>query len=164
MFQFRIAIVLAVALTLSVAFPPYFAHAGGLIEISGRTELTSGGPVSLTIDEFEALAPPTIIKTSTPWHAVTTFSGVSGVDFIRVTGATGQTIVARAANEYQTRIPLSDLTDLGVLFVTRMNGKRISLREKGPVFIIYPFDQNPEVKSEIYYGRSIWQLVEMRIE
>jgi len=148
---------------LAVVFP-LNAFAQDHIEISGRTKLSMNGAISLSIDEFEALAPRTIFKTSTPWHTTSLFSGISGVDFIRATGATGQMITVRAINDYQTKIPISDLTDLGILFVTRMNGKRLSLRQKGPLFVIYPFDQNPELKSELYYGRSIWQVNKITVE
>jgi len=153
---YRIAFFAALAVAFS--FPPFNALAQERLEISGQTMLSLNGPVSLSIDEFEALAPRTIIKTSTPWHTATTFSGISGVDFIRVTGAAGKAITVRAINDYQTSIPINDLRDLGVLFVTRMNGKRVSVRQKGPIFVIYPFDQRPELKSELYYGRSIWQV------
>jgi len=149
---------------LGFTLPSFHAFAQDHLELAGRTTLTMSGSVSLSIDEFEALAPRTIIKTSTPWHTATTFSGISGKDFIRVTGATGQTVVVRAINDYQTKIPISDLTDLGALFVTRMNGKRLSLRQKGPLFVIYPFDQKPELKSELYYGRSIWQVNKITVE
>jgi len=148
---------------LAVVFPLH-AFAQDHIEISGQTTLSMNGDVTLSIDEFEMLAPRTIFKTSTPWHTPTLFSGISGVDFISATGAIGQMITVRAINDYQTRIPISDLTDLGVLFVTRMNGKRLSLRQKGPLFVIYPFDQNPELKTELYYGRSIWQVNKITVE
>ena len=158
----RIAILATLAMALT--FPPFHVFAQDHLEIAGQTTLSMNGSVSISIDEFEALAPKTIIKTSTPWHTATTFSGISGKDFIRVSGATGQTVIVRAINDYQTKIPISDLTDLGVLFVTRMNGKRLSLRQKGPLFVIYPFDQKPELKSELYYGRSIWQVNKITVE
>lgn len=128
------------------------------ISIAGKTDMSANGAVHLSIDAFEALAPQTIIKTSTPWHVETTFSGVSGADFVRIAGVHGDKLIVRAINDYQTTIPVTDLTEHGALFVTRMNGKRIGLREKGPVFVIYPFDQHPELKTEVYIGRSIWQI------
>jgi len=128
------------------------------IVIAGKTDMSANGAVHLSIDAFEALAPKTIIKTSTPWHVETTFSGVSGADFVRIAGVHSDKLIVRATNDYQTTIPVSDLMEHGVLFVTRMNGKRIGLREKGPIFVIYPFDQAPELNTEVYIGRSIWQI------
>ena len=30
--------------------------------------------------------------------------------------------------------------------------------DKGPLFIVYPFDSNPELKHQLFYSRSAWQL------
>ena len=34
----------------------------------------------------------------------------------------------------------------------------MSLRDKGPLWIVYPFDSNPSYSTEVTYARSIWQL------
>jgi hypothetical protein len=39
-----------------------------------------------------------------------------------------------------------------------LNGKPMSVREKGPLFVIYPFDDDPQLRTTIYYSRCIWQL------
>ena len=39
-----------------------------------------------------------------------------------------------------------------------MNGEIMSLRDKGPLWVIYPYDQNAAYRSEVTYSRSIWQL------
>jgi hypothetical protein len=38
------------------------------------------------------------------------------------------------------------------------------VREKGPVFIIYPFDSFPELRNLTYYSRSIWQVKALNVE
>lgn len=38
----------------------------------------------------------------------------------------------------------------------------MSVRDKGPLWVIYPYDSDPALQSEVTYARSIWQLV--RIE
>lgn len=157
------SILLSFVLGTLFAFLPIPVQAEVSIVVSGQTELSAKGPVSLSIDEFEDLAPRTIIKTTSPWHPLSTFSGISGKDFLNIVGAYGHELALTALNDYQVKIPLSDLTDRGVLFVTRLNGKRLSLRQKGPLFLIYPFDQNPQLKSEKYYGRSIWQVKEISV-
>jgi hypothetical protein len=39
-----------------------------------------------------------------------------------------------------------------------INDQPISVRTKGPLFVVYPFDSKPELQSNLYYERSIWQL------
>ena len=43
------------------------------------------------------------------------------------------------------------------------NGKPMSVREKGPLFVIYPFDEQPQLKTSTYFSRCIWQLKQIEI-
>ena len=40
----------------------------------------------------------------------------------------------------------------------------MSVREKGPLWVIYPFDSDPEYQTEVIYSRSIWQLDRIVVE
>ena len=44
------------------------------------------------------------------------------------------------------------------LLAFERNGKPMSVREKGPLWIVYPYDSDAKFQSEVYYSRSIWQL------
>ena len=44
-----------------------------------------------------------------------------------------------------------------------MDGKPLSVRDKGPLFLIYPFDKNPELYNEKYFSRSVWQIKKIEI-
>ena len=37
------------------------------------------------------------------------------------------------------------------------------MRDKGPLWIMFPFDAKPELKSELIYSQSVWQLRKMTI-
>jgi hypothetical protein len=37
----------------------------------------------------------------------------------------------------------------------------MSVRDKGPLWLIYPYDSKAEYQSETIYSRSIWQLVKI---
>ena len=39
----------------------------------------------------------------------------------------------------------------------------MSVRDKGPIFVIYPFDEAPELYNETYFGRSVWQAVSVEV-
>jgi hypothetical protein len=51
-----------------------------------------------------------------------------------------------------------------VIVAHRIDGQPIPVRERGPFFVIYPFDQAPELRNARYYQRSIWQLEAVEIE
>lgn len=155
---------LSVLFLLNMICLPSLATANGLtISISGNAEKTSSGPLELSLEAFEAIDQTTVV-TKTPWHKEDTrFTGVSGAALVEYLGIQGEVVEAVALNDYLVEIPVSDLLESGLIFATRANGELMSVREKGPVFVVYPFDTNPSLKSEIIYGRSIWQLVRMNI-
>jgi hypothetical protein len=46
----------------------------------------------------------------------------------------------------------------------KRDGNFITVREKGPLFIIYPYDSDPQLQSQTYYTRSAWQVSEIIVE
>ena len=73
-------------------------------------------------------------------------------------GATGQTLRIAALNDYAADMPAADAHDIPVILATRIGGAVIPVRDKGPLFVIYPFDEMPELFNELYFGRSVWQV------
>jgi len=39
----------------------------------------------------------------------------------------------------------------------------MSVREKGPLWVIYPYDSDAKFRTEVIYSRSIWQLDRLAI-
>jgi hypothetical protein len=71
------------------------------------------------------------------------------------------TITLKAANDYEISYPVSDATDYDVIIATKMDGDEMSVREKGPLWLMYPFSDFPELSDGIFKSRIIWQLVEV---
>jgi hypothetical protein len=55
-------------------------------------------------------------------------------------------------------VPLEDVRRIDVVVARLLDGKPMSVREKGPLFVIYPFDDRPELRTSVYFSRCIWQL------
>jgi hypothetical protein len=96
--------------------------------------------------------------TKTPWTDKTTFTGVLLDKLMKRIGCYGTTMVAYALNDYSAEVPISDFAAYGTLLATRMNGKYMPITDKGPLFVIYPFDTNSDLARQTYYGRCVWQL------
>lgn len=104
------------------------------------------------------------ITTKTPWYdGRKTFAGPLGAAILNSVGASGTMLRVTALNDYVTEIPISDFKDYPVILATSLEGKPMSVRDKGPIFIIYPFDQSPELNNETYYGRSAWQVKSIEV-
>jgi hypothetical protein len=152
---------------LLAALPALPAMAGELAKPTGKVVLTISGQIDNTngdgVAEFdmamlEALAQGET-KTKTPWYdGEKTFTGPTAKALVEAVGGKGTTMTVLALNDYATEIPLADFTDLPVILATKLDGEAMSLRDKGPIFVIYPFDQQPELNNETYYGRSAWQV------
>ena len=78
--------------------------------------------------------------------------------------AEGQQLLMTALNDYAIEVPISEAVSGGPILATRANGEVLSVRDKGPIWVIYPFDDNAAYKTEVTYSRSIWQLKSIKVE
>jgi hypothetical protein len=136
-----------------------------VLTITGRIRVhNQGSRAVFDIDMLEAL-PQHTFTTHTPWteHRVS-FSGPLLRDLLALVGANGRKLRASALDDYRTIIPIEDAHLYDVIIATRKNGTPMTVRDKGPLFIVYPFDQNPALKSLRFYERSIWQVHLLEVE
>lgn len=146
------------------------AWAGGtgtLAAAEGPTILTIEGAVRRPGGEREvhfdvaalALLPQRRIRTTTPWHVgEPVFAGPLLRDVLAAAGADGSSLRLRALNDYRVDIPVDDARRYDVIVAHQVNGQAITVRDKGPLFVMYPFDRHPELRNSVYFSRCIWQL------
>jgi hypothetical protein len=101
---------------------------------------------------------------TTPWYDhAETFKGPLASALLDAVGATGTTVRVTAINDYFADIPISDFKKDPVIFATSIDGKKLSVRDKGPIFVIYPFNENPALYNEAYFGKSVWQVTKIDV-
>ncbi len=157
---------LAAAL-LGVGLPRLVAAADALPMPKGKVILTISGTIGVfnvdntarfDRDMLEAMGQSSF-TTTTPWYdGPVTFTGVPMATLMQTVKATGETVIATALNDYETKIPISDFMQFNVLLALKRNGNYMPVRDKGPLFIVYPYDKDPDLKAQKYYSRSAWQL------
>jgi hypothetical protein len=104
------------------------------------------------------------IATTTRWHrGVQRFQGVSGVAVLAAAGADGEQLRAVALNDYAVTIPVDDFRRGRAILALRANGRDLSVREKGPVFVVYDFDRLPAAEMETWIARAVWQLRRLEV-
>jgi hypothetical protein len=139
----------------------------------GAIILTVSGKIGVknTLDtaEFDAALldslPQTSFVTTTPWFKTPVkFTGPLLRDVLQALKAHGKSIKATALNDYKVDIPMDDALKYDVILARHIDGQVITVREKGPIFVIYPFDSAPQLKNLTYYSRSIWQLKSICVE
>lgn len=166
-------VVLMFVCLFSGAFSGSTAWAQTLRTPSGPVLLTVDGPLSVSnvpegasfdLPMLEALG-ETSFTTETIWtEGEQTFTGVSLHRLLDALGVEEGSLRAVAINEYWVEIPVSDAEPDGPIIAWARNGKPMSVRDKGPLWVVYPYDDNPDYRSEIIFSRSIWQLKRIEIE
>lgn len=124
---------------------------------------TPDGSLRLDMPTLESIGLARI-TTTTPWFdSACTFEGVPMDTLMQAAGARGAKVVARALNDYVTEIPIEDFRRHGVILATRRDGQRMPVRDKGPLFVIYPFDSNRSLWNERYFARSAWSVARLTV-
>ncbi len=163
----------ATAMGLQIALALFGTSAQALDKPTGPVILTVEGNISQTNQAGKAVfdmkmleqLPQHSFSTNTPWYPnAVSFTGPLLRDVLAAVGAKGATITAIALNDYKTEIPADDATRHDVIVARLMNNRPMPVREKGPLFIVFPFDTKAELRSERYYNRAAWQLHMLRVQ
>jgi hypothetical protein len=114
---------------------------------------------------FEAIGTRTV-RTSTSWtDGVVEFEGVLITDVLAKVGADGvKSVRVAAINDYSYTIPFKDVKDYPVILAFKMNGKYLTPRDKGPLWVIYPRDEYPELNTKEVDHRMVWQVNAMTVQ
>lgn len=140
-------------------------HGTPILTVTGAIANTNAGGGAELDAAMLASLPRRTITTATPWYdQPRTFEGPLLRDLLTAVGASGKTLRVEALNDYAADVPFADALAYSVVIADRIDGKPIPVRERGPLFIIYPFDQVPALKTEQYYQRSVWQVKSIEVQ
>jgi hypothetical protein len=136
-----------------------------ILAVSGKIANTNDGAVArFDLGMLEDIGTVTL-TTETPWYDdVVEFEGVPMIALMQVIGAAGTEVVVTALNDYRATIPMSDFERYPVVLAFKRDGRLMPVRDKGPLFIVYPFDRHPELRNEQYYSRAVWQVKELVVQ
>lgn len=104
-------------------------------------------------------------ETTTPWYKGTVkFEGVPLAKVMAAVNPSGDRLVAVALNDYSTELPIEDAGKYNVILALKRDGEYMPVRDKGPIFIVYPYDSDPDLKNQKFYSRSVWQLARLEVK
>jgi hypothetical protein len=87
----------------------------------------------------------------------TTYTGVNLSGILEKYKITNEWLHLTALNDYSIEVPIAD-ADKGAFIAYLIDGKQIKIRDKGPLWLLYPFNENKALDIDLYHNRSIWQL------
>jgi hypothetical protein len=140
---------------------------------AGEVVLTVAGAIAAGNDGTSAIfdmamleaLPQAEIETETPWtDGTTTFTGFRLADLLSLLGSGGVTLKAHALNDYEVEIPVEDADRYGVVVAYRRNGALMPASDKGPLWIIYPYSDVSDLRTETFYARALWNLDRLTVE
>lgn len=136
-----------------------------ILTIEGKiTNTNVGDQAQFDFAMLEAMGEQ-VVRTTTPWtDGQQRFTGVPMQDLMMAVGAIGRSVRAIALNDYSYRIDLSDFEKYPVLLAFTQNGERLRIRDKGPLWIIYPRDEFEELAEKSVEPRMVWQLRRLVVE
>jgi len=130
-----------------------------VLTLSGKLRQPNRGAVAQFDMAMLEKLPQLSYSTRTPWYTqARKFTGPLLRDVLAAAGAQGSQLRVTALNDYRIDIPMDDAQRHDLLLARLLDDKPMPVRDKGPLFIIYPFDQNAALRNALYFSRCVWQL------
>jgi hypothetical protein len=136
------------------AAPLAAQEAATLLEV----EHADGEIVTFDLAQLDAL-PQVDVVTSTQWtEGVLTFSGPSLAAVLTAAELPMAPVDAVATNGYAVRLSFPPGDETVPIVATRIDGVPIDRRDKGPLWVVFPYDADDTYRTAEVFAQSIWHL------
>lgn len=157
-----VTVLLASAPATASPLPPPTGEV--ILTVSGDIDRPNVGDEARFDRDMLMTLSPMVIETHTPWRSGPgRYEGPLFRAVLAAVGANGDRVRVRALNDYEAEIPVSDLHDYDVILAMTRNGEEMAIRDFGPLFVLYPFDDHPELLTETIRFRSVWQVGHLHV-
>lgn len=142
------------AATVAALTAPLTAQDFTALQVTNEDGVTT----DFAIAELDALAQVTITTTTIWTEGEVTFTGPSLSSALDAAGVSSDDLTLTALNDYAIEMPAPDMDAIYPIVATRLDGAPMPVRDKGPFWIVFPYDSDPEFQTETIFAQSIWQL------
>jgi hypothetical protein len=137
-----------------------------VLRISGKIGAAANGEVAFDMAGLESLG---VVRYTTPtnWtEGPATFEGVLLSKVLEAIGAdpSATTLTMVALNDYRAPVPMADAHKWPVMLALKENGKYMSVRDKGPIWVVYPQHIDADLGNSEMSARWVWQLAAIDVE
>jgi hypothetical protein len=151
---------LAGAVIVALAAVPQAGRAGADLQLIAADKTTT---LDLSLEALAALPQVTIVTENEFANGKVAYRGPLMRDVLAQLGLDDVSVVRLvAANDYFVDIPTDDFRAYDAILAMEADGRPLSRRDKGPLWLMYPISDHPELNDPSYLRRLIWQVV--RIE
>jgi hypothetical protein len=136
-----------------------------VLRIEGQIRhCNSGFEVQFDLALLESL-PKREVTTQNPWEEGTaTYEGVLLRDLLKFVEANGTVLRIAALNDYSADMDVADTETIDVILAFKRNGEYMPVREKGPLFVVFPFSDQPSLGVQQRFEQSVWQVSRITVK
>lgn len=149
------------------------SRASALDRPTGPVILTITGAITRVNDGDRAIFDRSMLeklgkasfRTTTAWtDGVVEFEGVPVKALLDAVGIKGTRLRAVAINDYAIDLDAREFDTVPALLAMKMNGSELRVRDKGPIWIVFPRDDVPAFRAEANNYKWIWQLKTISVQ
>lgn len=161
--MYRIVYASVMALAVMV-FP---GQAGTLPDFKGPVILTvtgldlpdhPDGQARFDVPMLQALGQSSITTASIWTDGKHRYTGTPLAAVLRYLAVKDARIALHALNDYVVEMPTAEIVDAYPILAYDMDGAPMPVRDKGPIWVIYPYDDDALLRTDTTFTRSVWQL------
>ena len=137
------------------------------LTISGKIgKTTNSAKNAYEISEREFLAlPRSTVTTSTPWTPKSDFAGPLLSRVLSEVDAKGTKLRLIALDNFSVEVDAGYLERYGTILAISRNDVRLTIRDFGPIFVMYPRDSfKQELDTPAAASYLVWQLCGIEVE
>jgi len=124
----------------------------------------SGKKHSLTREQLLSL-PQHEISTELPWiEGQSSYSGVDLNEVLKsIDVSMSKHVTLVALNDYKISVPNEDFEKYKPIIAIKQDGEFMSVRDKGPFWLIYPLSSKPDINNTDFHAKMIWQIRDIHL-
>lgn len=147
--------VITAAFALMLAASPWTAAAETVLTLQRGTKT-----LEFTLQDLAALPQHTVVTDNEFTDLPVAYTGPLARDVLELLALDDlDTVRFTAANDYFIDVPADDFHSYDVILAMEADGQKLSRRDKGPLWLMYPLREHPELAGPVYNARLIWQVV-----
>lgn len=130
----------------------------------GKTTNVANNTYEMSEREFLAL-PTSAVTTSTQWTPKSDFAGPLLSKVLDEADAKGKKLRLVALDDFSVEVDADYLENYGTILATTKDGVRLTIRDFGPIFVMYPRDSfREELDTPAAAAYLVWQLCGIEVE
>jgi len=92
------------------------------------------------------------------------FEGPRLSAILHALGATGNRVKIMAIDDYNVEVGMDEITQYDPIIALRLDGKMLSIRDKGPYWLMWPYEEHPEINNDAGQAKAVWQVASIIVE